>query len=116
MKFLILLAALVSLALALDPRADRPHKKTTRPSTFSGVVAMTAARKPSGAPSDYKTGLGSASRTKSKAGLKKLPAEFIDAKKRWDVRALLSRQSTAMDFFECQQAVCQCLMFGEGRC
>jgi hypothetical protein len=113
MKLLLLLTVLVGLAMALDfseldtrQRRHRRHKKTSRPKRFSGATAMRAARRPSGAPTDYKTSTGRATHKRSKANLKKLPADLVDPdmKKRSEslhALRLLRRQATAADFYEC---------------
>ena len=113
MKLLFLLTMLIGLAMALDfseldarQRRHRQHKKTSRPKRFTGASAMRAARRPDGAPSEYKTSTDRATRKRSKASLKKMSADLIDPdqKKRRDglhALRLLRRQATAADFYEC---------------
>jgi hypothetical protein len=110
MKFLYVLGLMASVALAadLDPRqSSHPRKTAARPKKISAEqkVAAAAARRPSGAPSAYKTGLDSTSRKRAKSALKKLPSELIDAKR------LRVRQTGANDFYECQAAVRFCVPF-----
>jgi len=128
MKLLAVLTLAVSLAAALDlevrqggsgGRRGREHKRTSRPKTFTGRVAeMRAPRRPANAPEAFKTDIGHPTRKRSKAALKKLPADLIDADaatKRDEymssmrVAAMLKRQSTANDFYECQSSVRSCL-------
>lgn len=113
MKLLFLLTLLIGFAMAiefseLDPRQrrHRPHKKTSRPKKFTGSSSMRAASRPKGAPDAYKTGTDRATRKRSKANLKKMPADLIDPdqKRRRDsahALRLLRRQATAADFYEC---------------
>lgn len=113
MKLLFLLTLLAGFAMALDfseldPRQHRhrPHKKTSRPKKFTGASSMRAASRPKGAPAEYKTATDRATRKRSKANLKKMPADLIDPdqKRRRDnlqTLRLLRRQATAADFYEC---------------
>lgn len=73
---------------------------------------MRAPHKPANAPSAYRVDLDKPSRSRSKASLKKLPAEYIDpdSSMRRSIEAMralqrLKRQSSANDFFECQSSV-----------
>lgn len=114
MKLLYLLTLLVGLAVAaelseLGERARRPHKQTHRPKKFSGSFTPRAAKRPSNAPDAYKTSMRSATRKRSKAPLKKLPANLIDPdtgrrRASRDALQLLRRQTTANDYYECVDA------------
>jgi hypothetical protein len=113
MKLLFLLTLLIGFAVALEfselesrQRRHRQHKKTSRPKRFQGASAMRAASKPKGAPAEYKTSTDRATRKRSKANLKKMPADLIDPDQRrrrdsLQTLRLLRRQATAADFFEC---------------
>lgn len=113
MKLLLLLTLLVGLAVALEfaeledrQYKHRSHKKTSRPKKFSGATTMRASRKPSGAPPEYKTSTDKPSRKRSKATLKKLPSDLIDADLRRREEShrtltLLRRQASVADYYEC---------------
>ncbi|EOO00277.1 hypothetical protein UCRPA7_4193 [Phaeoacremonium minimum UCRPA7] len=118
MKVIYLITLFISFVAAVDfaelnerQRKGRPHKKTSRPKKYSGVSTMRAPHKPASAPSAYRVDLGKPSRSRSKASLKKLPAEYIDPDNmRRSIEAMravqrLKRQSSANDFFECQSSV-----------
>jgi hypothetical protein len=113
MKLLILLTLIIGFAMALEfselasrQHQHRPHKKTSRPKKFNGTSSMRAASRPKGAPAEYKTATDKATRKRSKANLKKLPADLVDPdeKRRRDslhISRLPRRQATAADFYEC---------------
>ncbi|OIW25693.1 hypothetical protein CONLIGDRAFT_717405 [Coniochaeta ligniaria NRRL 30616] len=113
MKLFLLLTLLIGLGMALEfseldsrQHRHRTHKKTSRPKKFTGASSMRAASRPKGAPAEYKTGTDKATRKRSKANLKKMPADLIDPdqKRRRDslhALRLLRRQATAADFYEC---------------
>ncbi|KAK3990787.1 hypothetical protein QBC44DRAFT_264277 [Cladorrhinum sp. PSN332] len=111
MKLFILLTLFLGIALALEAstleaRQRRPRKKTTRPRKFAGAGTFRAATRPAGAPADYKTSTGKASRKRSKDGLKKVPPEFTDPatrlrRREFETLQQLRRQVSASDFFEC---------------
>ena len=118
MQVIYLITLFISFVAAVDfaelnerQRKGRPHKKTSRPKKYSGVSTMRAPHKPASAPSAYRVDLGKPSRSRSKASLKKLPAEYIDPDNmRRSIEAMravqrLKRQSSANDFFECQSSV-----------
>jgi len=124
MKLLLLVALLVSLALALDgldPRqargGKRARKRTSRPRLVKGEVRATAAaRRPANAPARYRVDVDRPTRKRSKSVLTRLPAELVDADvglvRRRDawvegarVAAALRRQVSANDFYECQASV-----------
>ncbi|KAK3938882.1 hypothetical protein QBC46DRAFT_355536 [Diplogelasinospora grovesii] len=113
MKLLAVLILLVGIAVALDlserDGLRRPHKKASRPKKLTGPYTMRGASKPSNAPAAYKTGMDHCSRKRSKAALKKLPADLEDPATRLRRDSLtvlrhLRRQSTANDFYECTNA------------
>jgi len=115
MKLLIFLTLFLGIALALETasleaRQRRSRKKANRPRKFSGAGAFRAANRPAGAPADYKTSIGKASRKRSRDGLKRVPPEFIDPVQRlrrreFETLQQLRRQVSASDFFECYNAV-----------
>ncbi|KAK4460108.1 hypothetical protein QBC42DRAFT_288816 [Cladorrhinum samala] len=114
MKLLIFLTLFLGIALALETasleaRQRRSRKKANRPRKFSGAGAFRAANRPAGAPADYKTSIGKASRKRSRDGLKRVPPEFIDPVQRlrrreFETLQQLRRQVSASDFFECYNA------------
>ncbi len=83
-KLIFLPALIVSLAMAaeltqLEDRARRPHKRSRRPKKHEGgSFTFRSAKRPSGAPDDYKVGTDRATRKQSKAELQKLPTDLID--------------------------------------
>lgn len=114
-----LVLSLASLSLASDLSArqgPRQKKPAARPARFTGTpqVGAQAARRPAGAPADYKTGTAQATLMTSKDGLTRLPPELIGKRDRYmamaRVRSVLMRQSTANDFYECKRQVCGVLL------
>lgn len=115
MKLIAVLTLLLGVAVALEPagledRAKRPHKKCSRPAAYSGATAMRAPKTPPSCPYEYKTSTGKCTVKRSKAALKKVPANFIDRdlqQRQESFRAVqrLRRQTQPSDFYECANSV-----------
>lgn len=112
MKIFLLITLFLGIVLALETsvleeRAKRQRKKCKRPAKFAGAGAFRAAKRPGGAPADYKTGTGKANVKRAKDGLKRVPPEWLDASARLrrrefeTLQQLRSRQVLVSDFFEC---------------
>ncbi|TLD17637.1 uncharacterized protein PgNI_00952 [Pyricularia grisea] len=119
MKPIYLLAALVGLTTALgtlDVRQtpSRPRRPASRPAQTSDNFRMQAPRVPSGAPAGFTTKVVEPTRERPRAGLTRLPDEFIDGRSfrvrrdryvagRAALAALDKRQEVkALDFYECE--------------
>ncbi|TLS23775.1 uncharacterized protein PpBr36_06121 [Pyricularia pennisetigena] len=115
MKPTYVLIALIGVATALNTRqtSSRPRRPASRPAQISDNFRTQAPRIPLGAPAGFTTKVVQPTRERPRAGLTRLPDEFIDGRLRLRrdrhaagqaaLAALERRQEVkALDFYECE--------------
>lgn len=118
MKLIYLVTTFIVLAMALDTRqtSSRPRRPASRPAQISDSFRMQPPRVPSGAPAGFTAKLGEPTRERPRAGLSRLPDEFIDGRlklrrdryvAKWAALAALAaldrrQELKALDFYECE--------------